>query len=52
MNDKSLVVVVRNIIDDPRYQRVWRKEQGDVAAGMEGFYVFICVLYSTFRFLT
>ena len=44
MNDKSLVVVVSNIIDDPRYQRVWRKEQGDVAAGMEGFYVLFSVL--------
>ena len=51
MNDESLVVVVKNS-DDPRYQRVWRKEQRVVAAGMEGFYVFICVLYSCFRFLT
>ena len=36
-------MVVNNICDDPRYQRVWRKEQRVVAAGMEGFYVFICV---------
>ena len=40
MHDESLVVVVKNS-DDPRYQRVWRKEQRVVAEGMEGFYVYL-----------
>ena len=41
----SLVVVVNNICDEPRYQRVWRKELRDVSAGMEMAFMYILVFY-------